>query len=109
MIPANTPAEEVAKAELAYLKVSPTSVKNWSKYAQQLVASAGIPPWAATTQIKVVPDRKTIHQVLFKGIDKIEDKELLQAIHARIEEAEGMLLKPYTYDDEEATEDSARY
>ena len=106
-IPADTMAEDVPKAELAYLKVSPTSVKNWQKYAQQLVASAGIPPWAARTQIKVVPDKKTIHQVTFKGIDAIEDSEILAAIHARIEEAEGMILRPYTYDDEDG--ESSKY
>jgi len=100
-IPADTAAEDVPKAELAYLKVSPTSVKNWQKYAQQLVASAGIPPWAARTQIKVVPDKKTIHQVTFSGIDAIQEPDILSAIHLRIEEAEGMILRPYTYDDEE--------
>lgn len=105
-IPADTAAGDVPKAELAYLKVSPTSVKNWQKYAQQLVASAGIPPWAARTQIKVVPDKKTIHQVTFNGLEPIEDDELLAAIHGRIEEAEGMLLKPYTYED---NEDSDKY
>jgi len=101
MIPANTQAEDVPKAEMAYLKVSPTSVKNWSKYAQQLVASAGIPPWAAITKVKVVPDKKTIHQVTFQGVGPLEDQELLSAIHGRIEEAEAKLLQPYTYDEEE--------
>jgi hypothetical protein len=106
MIPADTAAEDVPKAEMAYLKVSPTSVKNWSKYAQQLVSSAGIPPWAATTQVKVVPDKKTIHQVTFNGIAPIEDQALLAAIHGRIEEAEGNLMQPYSYDDEEDEADA---
>jgi hypothetical protein len=102
MIPADTQAEDVPKAEMAYLKVSPTSVKNWSKYAQQLVSSAGIPPWAATTKVKVVPDKKTIHQVTFLGIAPLDDDSLLAAIHGRIEEAQGKLMQPYTYDEEEA-------
>ena len=109
MIPANTQPEDVAKAELAYVKVSPTSVNNWKKYAQQLVASAGIPPWAASTRIKVVPDKKTIHQVLFEGIAPLEDSSLLSAIHARIEEAEQMLLRPYTYDEDTTDQSSAKY
>lgn len=100
-IPAGTAAEDVPKAELAYMKVSPTSVKNWAKYAQQLVASAGIPPWAAKTKLKVVPDKKTIHQVTFQGLGPLEDQDLLQAIYSRIEDAEAKLLVPYTYDDEE--------
>lgn len=101
MIPAGTQAEDVPKAEMAYLKVSPTSVKNWSKYAQQLVASAGIPPWAAKTKVKVVPDKKTIHQVTFQGLGPIDDQELLQAVYSRIEEAEEKLLRPYIYEEEE--------
>ena len=103
MIPAGTAPEDVPTAEMAYLKVSPTSVKNWSKYVQQLVASAGIPPWAATTKIKVVPDKKTIHQVTFQGLGPIEDEAMLSAIHGRIEEAEAKLLQPYTYEEEEGS------
>ena len=106
-IPANTLAEDVPKAEMAYMKVSPTSVNNWRKYAQQLVGSAGIPPWAAYTKVKVVPDKKTIHQIQFHGIGPIEDQEILAAVHARIESAEAKLLQPYTYEEEE--EDSGKY
>ena len=109
MVPANTPADEMPKAELAYLKVSPTSVKNWKKYALSLVSQYGIPPWAARTQIKVVPDKKTIHQINFTGIDQIEDQELLAAIHGRIEGAEEKLMQPYTYDEEDEAGDSSRY
>ena len=106
MVPAGTSAEDMPRAELAYMKVSPTSVKNWSKYAQQLVATAGIPPWATETQIKVVPDKKTIHQILFNGIAPIKDESTLMAIHARIEEAEEKLLQPYTYEEEEEEEEA---
>lgn len=107
MINADTQAEDVGKAELAYLKVSPTSVKNWSKYVQQLVGSAGIPPWAASTTVKVVPDKKTIHQVLFSAIAPLEDDQLLSAIHSRIPEGEELLMNPYTYENEE--EESTNY
>jgi len=109
LLPEKVMAEDVPKVEMAYLKVSPTSVKNWSKYAQHLVASAGIPPWAAITQIEVVPDKKTIHQVTFKGVGPIQDEELLSAIHARIDEAERKLMTPYTYEDEEAEAASGKY
>jgi hypothetical protein len=106
MIPAGTTADEVAGAELAYLKVSPTSVNNWKKYCQQLVASAGIPPWAAKTKIKVVPDKKTIHQVTFHAVEPVGDDALLAAIHGRIEEGESQLLQPYTYEEDEVAESS---
>ncbi len=109
MVPSNTPAEDMPRAELAYMKISPTSVKNWSKYANGLVSQYGIPPWAARTKIKLVPDKKTIWQILFSGIDRIEDQELLAAIHARIEGAEEKLMQPYTYDEEEEEKDSTRY
>ena len=106
-IPADCTAEAVGQAELAYMKVSPTSVKNWSKYAKQLVASAGIPPWAAQTLIKVVPDKKTMHQVTFAGLGPLEDEQLLSAIHGRIDAATEKLLVPYTYEEEE--ENSSKY
>lgn len=106
LLPANVEAEDVPKAEIAYLKVSPTSVKNWSKYAQQLVASAGIPPWAAVTKIKVVPDKKTMWQVLFSGVKNLEDEELLSAIHARTDDAQEKIMRPYTYEDDEDTGDA---
>lgn len=102
MIPANTAPEDVGRAEMAYMKVSPTSIKNWKKYVQQLVGSAGIPPWASVTKVKVVPDKKTIHQINFTGVQPLEDESLLAAIHARIGEAEQKLLTPYTYEEEEA-------
>lgn len=106
MIPAGTAAEDIPTAEMAYMKVSPTSVKNWKKYTQQLVASAGIPPWAATTKIKVVPDKKTIHQVTFKGLGAVEEEAMLAAIHGRIEEGESQLLQPYSYGEDEVAESS---
>lgn len=108
MLRANVQAEDVPKAEMVYLKVSPTSIRNWKKYAQQLVASSGLPPWAVRTRIKVVDDRKTIHQILFEGIEPIEDESLLAAIHGRIPKAEERLLTPYTYEDQEEG-DSSRY
>ena len=108
-MPADTQAENVATADLAYLKVSPTSVKNWQFYCQQLVASAGIPPWAATTQIKVVPDKKTMWQVLFSAIAPLQDDALLSAIHGRIEAAEEIIMQPYTYDEDEGTNESKNY
>jgi len=106
MIPAGTEAEEVNEAEVAYMKVSPTSIKNWKKYVQQLVASSGIPPWAAKTKVKVVPDKRTIHQITFSGIGPIGDEDMLSAIYGRVHAAEGMLLRPYTYEEEV---DSGKY
>ena len=61
----------------------------------------GLPPWAAKTKIKVVPDKKTMWQILFEGISPLEDDATLSAIHARIPSAEEKLLVPYTYEEEE--------
>lgn len=101
MVPAGLEPEETAKEDIGYLKVSPTSVKNWRKYAQELVASNGVPPWAAVTRVRVVPDKKTIHQVQFGMVELIKEPEMLSVVHGRIEEAENILLKPYTYEDDE--------
>ena len=109
LIHGDVPASDIPKTEMAYIKVSPTSVKNWGKYAQQLVASSGLPPWGAITKLSVVPDKKTIHQVTFSAVAPLKDEDVLSAVHARITEAEEKLLKPYSYDEEEEDTESTAY
>lgn len=92
--------ENVAEAEFASLVTPPTSAANYSAYANKVASTEGIPPWAARTFIKVVPHRKKQFEVLFEFKGPIKDEKALAAIHARIPQADQMLLQPYTYDQE---------
>jgi len=99
------------EAEIAILAVPPTSGKHWSAYANRVASGAGLPPWAVKTMITVKPNAKTQFEVTFETTGPIEDDKLLSAIHARIPEAEKILLQPYTYDEpaEEVKTANAKY
>lgn len=88
-----------ATADLAIIRVPPTSVANWTKYTNQL-AGQGLPPWAAFTIVKVAPHPKKQFEVTFKGAAPVGDESMLAGIHARIQEAERALFKPYEYEGE---------
>jgi hypothetical protein len=88
------PVESVAKAELAVLRVSVTSVKQWANYVQEINSLYKAPPWALITRIKVVQDAKTQFKIMFTGIGKLSP-ELGKAIYARREEATRILSTPF--------------
>jgi len=102
--------DDIEEAEIAVIRIPPTSVKNWSNYANKIASSVGVPPWAVITKIIVKPHPKKQFEVTFEAVGNIEGDDVLSQIHARIEGAEAGLLTPYTYDtDEEKTEDSDKY
>ena len=88
-----------AGAELATISVPPTSGKNWSSYASN-VANGGVPPWGVRTMIIVKPHAKKQFEVTFELQGKVEDDTTLAGIHSRINEAERILLQPFTYGEE---------
>jgi hypothetical protein len=93
--------EDVANAEIAILRVPPTSVKNFSKYANKMVAATGLPPWGMVTMVSVKPNAKTMFEVTFDQVRPVASDELLAAIHGRIADMEKALLTPYTYDEQD--------
>lgn len=95
--------DDVKKAELAVLDIPVTSVKNYSNYVNILAASASVPPYAAVTEISVVPDAKTQFKVNFTPLRVVPSIELLDAIKSRFEMAEKIALTPY---EETASADS---
>lgn len=88
-------------AELAIMRVPPTSVRNFSGYANKVAGSTGLPPWGVVTTISVKPDPKTQFQVNFDGQKPVGDDDKLSAIFGAIDGAEKMLLTPYEYEEEE--------
>ena len=110
VMPSSALGEEIGDAEIALLRVPPTSVKNWSNYANKIANTTGVPPWAVQTMISCAPHPKKMFEVSFDLINPIADEGMLAAIHSRIPAAEQSLLTPYTYDDEAApAEDSDKY
>tara|TARA_R110000772_G_C13310278_1_gene440257 strand:+ start:38950 stop:39786 length:837 start_codon:yes stop_codon:yes gene_type:complete len=101
---------EYSGSDIVMLKLPVTSVKNWSKYVHQLNADHSMPPFAAITHIRVVPDAKTQFKVEFELLEIIEDEEVLQVLMGRHEEAVSIIEDPYTEpeDDETPSENKAR-
>jgi hypothetical protein len=89
--------DEIAEAEIATCKISPTSVKAWSKYAVH-AEGKGQPLWAQTTVIKNQPDDKNMQrQTMTQGI--YAAPEQMGPLMLRIEEAEQLVSEPYTYEE----------
>ena len=104
----NLKKETMEDAELAVIRIPPTSVKNWSTYANKIATTVGVPPWAVVTKIIVKPHPKKQFEVTFEHVADIKNDEALSQIHLRIEDADKGLLVPYTYDkEEESTEENS--
>ncbi len=103
-------SEDYAEAELAILAIPPTSGRWFSAYANKLATGAGLPPWAAGTEITTEMDPKTQFKVNFKALEPLAEKHLAP-VNGRIEGAEAILLTPYdlSTDDKEAPAESDKY
>lgn len=88
-------AESARAAEMAIIDIPVTSGKNYSNFVNGLAAAAGVPPWAAVTNVSTQPDAKTQFKVTFTPTSVIEDEAVLEALHVRMAEAERIALQPY--------------
>ena len=87
--------EDIENAEVAYMKVPPTSQKAWAGYVNQIAGVLKKPPCAVVTEISVVPHPKTQFQVQFKLVQAIEDGAALEALFAKKEQVEREIDFPY--------------
>lgn len=87
--------EDPENATVAYLKVSVTSVKAWAGYVQQLANVMRIPPFAAVTEISIVPDAKSQFKLQFKLVEQISDKAIIKELIAKRESIQQELVTPY--------------
>ena len=83
-----------ARAEVAFLKLPVTSVKNYAKYVKQLAADMGRPPWGVVTNIYLEPDPKSQYKVMFEIVDTLDD-ELLPTVMNRHKAEESTIDFPY--------------
>lgn len=69
-------------AEVAFFKLSVTSVKNWANYVHQLASVHRRPPHGVVTRLAVVPHQQFQHEVIFEPIELVPD-ELADVIMQR--------------------------
>lgn len=89
-----TDLQHYAQADLAFVKLPVTSVKNWSKYAQQIAATMNKHPLAVVTRLFLEPDPKFQYTVHFEMLDTVPD-ELIPILLKRYEEAQKLIVGGY--------------
>ena len=87
--------EAVADAELAYVKLPVTSVKNWAGYVRQVSDTLSLPPLAVVTNISIVRDAKTQFKIVFKLKDKVAKEAIGDLLQLRKKGA-SELVTPYS-------------
>ena len=100
MIPADVlkqtnPVEAIKTAELGIMDLSVTNAPRYATFVQALAASAGVPPYAAVTNVSVKPDPKNQFAVNFTPLSVVPSVEILNALEARIEQANSIALQGY--------------
>jgi hypothetical protein len=88
-------ADDVASAELAIAKISPTNLKTLAGYVRALAEDTGRPPFGVVTEISGYPDQKNQYRLEFKMEELIEDEGILDALEARLVKAQEFLQQPY--------------
>jgi len=94
--------------DLVFLKVSPTSVKNWKKYATEC-GGDGMPVWACGTRISIKSDANTMWQINFTKTGEFNDDETLTKLDALIQPGLDLLNQPYEYEEEEEDTSNKKY
>jgi hypothetical protein len=86
--------EHYKSADIAYLKLPVTSVKEWARYVTQLASSLRRPPLAVVTRVYIEPDPKIQFKVKFEMIEQLPDT-LYDVIMKRHEEAKNGIIFGY--------------
>ncbi len=76
---------EMKEAEARTFKVPVMSVKNWSRYVNELADEMSRPSWGVVTKITVKPDVKSQWQVNFEFVELVNfDGPLYEAMQKRV-------------------------
>lgn len=83
-----TEPDHFQRAEVAFFKLSVTSVKNWANYVHQLASSMRRPPHGVVTQLRIIPNAKTQYEAVFEPIELVPDElaEIIMQRHATLME-----------------------
>ena len=88
-------------ADMAFMKLPVTSVKDWAKYVTQVSATLRRPPHGVITRIYLEPDPKSQYRVKFEVVEEVSD-ELAAIVIARHEAAIALVPQGYSAPDPEA-------
>lgn len=90
-------------ADVAFLKLAPTSVEDWSKFVNMLLANHQRPPHGVFTRVWIEtetrPNKRNQHRTLFEVIEEVPN-ELAAVIMARHEQALGQTIQGYQVPEE---------
>lgn len=92
LLPANDlAAKALSTVDGARLRIPPTSLRNWSKYAGKVARGLKRPLFTMVTAINIEPDPKTQFKITFDAHAPIQDAELFDAIEGRLDESKESL------------------
>ena len=101
--------KELKEAEARQLKIPVMSTRNWARYVNDLNEEVKRPPYGVVTGMSVVPDKKSLWQVLFEFRELITfDGPLYEAMKARVAAEEKNLVVPYPRLEEQEAPPPAR-
>lgn len=86
-----TEPEHFQRAEVAFFKLSVTSVKNWANYVHQLASVHRRPPHGVVTQLRIVPHQQFQYEAIFEPIELVPN-ELAEIIIGRHDD---MIKQPF--------------
>ena len=90
--------------DMYFLKLPPTSQREFAKYVKMLAAEHQLPPYGVITRVEIVPDDKSQYKVVFEPLAEIPD-DLLETIIARHEQAKDDIITGYVPSDSNEDED----
>lgn len=88
--------EAVLREEsIAFMRIPSTSLRNYRDYVKKL-SVAGLPPYAAVTDITITPDKANQFEITFEPMFNLAgDDALMDAVVARQEECATDVLTPF--------------
>jgi len=86
--------EQLAKAEIGFLRLPPTSLKGYATYVKQIAKVQKLPPFGVATLVSLESDPKTQFRLCFEQLQPAP-KELHKAILERHKEARDLIEFPY--------------
>lgn len=98
--------KELAKAELGFAKLPPTSLTPYATFVRQVAGTMKRPPHGIYAIMKCNPDPKNQFVISWEVIDLV-DAKCLSVVMDRHDEAMKALVQPYTYPTEEEKQERA--
>lgn len=104
----NLKPEDLVDPEMAFIKVSPTSVVNFNGLGtgskepgyEKMLARKGVAPWGVVTKVMNKPHPKKLAEVTFQLVkNNLQDEALMAASYALAAKSQELLQEAFTYDE----------